>query len=140
MLIYDRMTAASNSAKAIKEHFVRKDEVRRWTERNPEVPKRLEEIARWLDADLRAAGLAFEIKTADATPGEAWAKRYGLTPAETRLATHLLAGGTTETYARDRGVSPHTVRNQLRAIYAKTDTNRQVSLLQLLLRASGKNP
>jgi DNA-binding CsgD family transcriptional regulator len=71
---------------------------------------------------------------------EAWSKRFALTAAETRLARHLLNGGTPATYASDRNISPHTVRNQLRAIYAKTNTNRQVSLLQLLLRTAGKNP
>jgi DNA-binding CsgD family transcriptional regulator len=71
---------------------------------------------------------------------ESWSMRFGLTPTETRLARHLLNGGTPATYASGRNISPHTVRNQLRAIYAKTNTNRQVSLLQLLLRTAGKNP
>ena len=146
MLVYagqgkrdNRTTMGSDNVKAIEAHFSVKDEVRRAADKNPSVPKRLREIAAWLDSDLRAAGLAFEIRNAPAR-AEAWAKRYGLTPAETRLATHLLDGGTTESYAAHRGISRHTVRNQLRSIYAKTDTNRQVSLLQLLLRDSGKNP
>ncbi|MBI1210704.1 MAG: hypothetical protein GC190_04530 [Alphaproteobacteria bacterium] len=67
-----------------------------------------------------------------------WAEQYGLTPAEARLAAFLLDGGTTAGYAAERGLSLHTVRNQLRSIYAKTNTNRQVSLLQLLLRAPRK--
>lgn len=71
---------------------------------------------------------------------DSWSTRFGLTPAESRLARHLLNGGTTRTYAQEWELSFHTVRNQLRSIYSKTNTNRQVSLLQLLLRASGKNP
>jgi DNA-binding CsgD family transcriptional regulator/PAS domain-containing protein len=83
----------------------------------------------------------FAPRPANGMPEDApWAEQFGLTPAEMRLAKHLLAGQTVATYAASRGLSPHTVRNQLRSIYAKTDTNRQVSLLQLLLRASGKNP
>jgi DNA-binding CsgD family transcriptional regulator len=74
------------------------------------------------------------------TDAVAWEKRFELTPAETRLAAHLLNGGTPATYVAKQNLSPHTVRNHLRSIYAKTNTNRQVALLQLLLRASGKNP
>jgi DNA-binding CsgD family transcriptional regulator len=133
-----RMTSETGRARAIEEHFIAKDEVRRFSEINPGVPERLREIARWLDADFRANGLTFEIKQA---PGaEPWSRRYALTPAETRLAAHLLAGGTPATYAAAQALSPHTVRNHLRSIYAKTNTNRQVSLLQLLLRISGKDP
>jgi DNA-binding CsgD family transcriptional regulator len=132
------MTAPSHGAKAIEDHFLAKEEVRRSAETNPNVPRRLREIAAWLDADLRAAGLVLEVH--NPAPAAAWSKRYGLTPAETRLASHLLNGGTPKSYGTTNGLSPHTVRNHLRAIYAKTNTNRQVSLLQLLLRASGKNP
>lgn len=124
--------------KTIEDHFTAKGEVRRYFESNPSLPQRLREIALWLDADLRASGLTLEIKTLPAA--ELWPKQYALTPAETRLAAHLLGGGTTESYADEQHLSRHTVRNQLRSIYAKTNTNRQVSLLQLLLRAVGKNP
>lgn len=147
MLIYacsrwhdNRMTSSSGRAKTIEQHFIEKDEVRRHADINPNVPRRLKEIARWLDADLRSAGLTLEINGPHFPRVDQWSKRYRLTPAETRLAAHLLNGGTTGSYTADHGVSRHTVRNQLRSIYAKTNTNRQVSLLQLLLRASGKNP
>lgn len=132
------MTSAPRSTQTIEDHFLAKDEVRRSAEANPRIPQRIREIARWLDADLRAAGLVLEVKPAPRD--EAWSHRYALTPTETRLAAHLLNGGTVDNYATEQNVSRHTVRNQLRSIYAKTNTNRQVSLLQLLLRASGKNP
>lgn len=67
-----------------------------------------------------------------------WAAQYGLTGAEERLAEHLLNGGTTASYAALSKLSRYTVRNQLQSIYEKTRTNRQVSLLRLLLHASGK--
>lgn len=129
---------ASSRAKTLEEHFSAKPELRRYFENNPQLPRRLSEVAQWLDADLRANGLVLEIKELART--DLWSKRYALTPAETRLAAHLLNGGTTESHAAEQSVSRHTVRNQLRSIYAKTNTNRQVSLLQLLLRAAGKNP
>jgi len=133
------MTSSPKSrTTTIEDHFIAKDEVRRHAEANPRIPQRIREIARWLDADLRAAGLVLEVKSAPRD--DAWSRHYALTPAETRLAAHLLNGGTVDRYATEQSVSRHTVRNQLRSIYAKTNTNRQVSLLQLLLRASGKNP
>ena len=132
------MKSASASAKTIEDHFSAKPEVRRYVEVNPTLPRRLREVALWLEADLRANGLTLEIKALPSA--DLWSERYTLTPAETRLAEHLLRGGTTDGYASARRVSRHTVRNQLRSIYAKTNTNRQVSLLQLLLRAVGRNP
>jgi DNA-binding CsgD family transcriptional regulator len=127
--------------KVVEDYFRRRPEVRRSAEKNPAVLARLTEIVHWVDAKLRASGhkLSLEQITAQ-TDAVAWEKRFELTPAETRLAAHLLNGGTPATYASSRGLSPHTVRNHLRSIYAKTNTNRQVALLQLLLRASGKNP
>ena len=129
------------AVKAAEDHFSRRIEVLRYAEINPRIPKRLSEIVNWLDAHMRSAGLTFSVQEAKEAPThDVWAERFGLTPAETRLAAHLLNGGTPASYAVERRLSPHTVRNQLRSIYAKTDTNRQVALLQLLLRASGKNP
>jgi DNA-binding CsgD family transcriptional regulator len=126
----------------VEDYFRRHAEVRRAAEKNPAVLDRLSEVVRWLDVRLRAEGhkLALEKATPGGAGAQAWDKRFGLTPAETRLALHLLNGGSAKTYAVEHGLSPHTVRNHLRSIYAKTDTNRQVALLQLLLRASGKNP
>lgn len=125
----------------VEDYFRRHAEVRRAAEKNPAVLDRLSEVLRWLDDRLRSEGhkLALE-KAAPGGDARIWNKRFGLTPAETRLALHLLSGGSATSYAAEQRLSPHTVRNHLRSIYAKTDTNRQVSLLQLLLRASGKNP
>lgn len=127
--------------KSIEDHFASRGDVRRIIEENPFIPRRLSEIVRWLETNMHDAGLKLAIEKLDAPARSAdWAKRFGLTPAETRLAAHLLSGGTPANFAAQRRLSPHTVRNHLRSIYGKTNTNRQVSLLQLLLRASGKNP
>lgn len=57
---------------------------------------------------------------------------FGLTPAESRLATRLVTGESLE-YAADRlGVCKETARNQLKAIFGKTDTHRQSELIALL--------
>lgn len=141
-----RMTSSPRSATdrhvlAIATNLATREEVRRSAEQNPAVPQRLLEVVRWVDANMREAGLRLAVEPADGIAwDDDWVARFSLTPAETRLAAHLLKGGTPATYAAERKLSPHTVRNHLRSIYAKTNTNRQVSLLQLLLRTSGKNP
>lgn len=62
---------------------------------------------------------------------------FGLTPAEQRLARHLLAGSCLNAAARDFGLSKHTVRNQLRVVFAKLGVQRQADLIRLLLVGAG---
>lgn len=58
---------------------------------------------------------------------------FGLTPAEARIATLLAEGLTLKQIAETQGTRHETVRKQLRAVYAKTATNRQPELVRLLL-------
>lgn len=58
---------------------------------------------------------------------------YGLTPAESRLASLLADGKELRQAAEALEVSLHTVRTQLRSLFAKTDTRRQAELVRLLL-------
>jgi DNA-binding CsgD family transcriptional regulator len=132
-------TRSTKSTSTLEEHVADAPSFRPMAHHHPAVPDRLTEIVRWIDNQMRDAGLKLLVAKDDAARAS-WQARYGLTPAETKLAAHLLNGGTPATYAAEHRLSPHTVRNHLRSIYAKTNTNRQVSLLQLLLRASGKNP
>ena len=62
---------------------------------------------------------------------------YGLTRAEARLAVVLAAGRTPQAAAAELGVSPHTVRSQLKSVLQKTDTRRQSDLMRLLVAPSG---
>ena len=55
-----------------------------------------------------------------------------MTPAETRLATALMAGHSLEDYARDRGIAVATARNQLQSLFEKTRTHRQGELIAVL--------
>jgi len=61
---------------------------------------------------------------------------FGVTSAETDLAIALLSSMTVSEHAHHRGVSKHTVRNQLKSLFQKTDTNSQVQLLASLRRFS----
>jgi DNA-binding CsgD family transcriptional regulator len=62
---------------------------------------------------------------------DALAGRYGLTPAERRVAGGILAGLTLAGIAARGGVSRETVRGQLKAVYAKTGVNSQAALVRL---------
>ena len=58
---------------------------------------------------------------------------FGLTPAESRVATLLAEGLSLKEIAREQGTQHDTVRKQLGSIYQKTRTNRQPELVRLLL-------
>jgi len=68
-------------------------------------------------------------------PGSAqhFAELFGLTTAEARLATSLAAGDSLAEAAHKFGLSKHTLRAQLKALMAKTETNRQAALVRLLV-------
>lgn len=57
---------------------------------------------------------------------------FGLTPAETRLASLIARGISPEQAAEELRRSRETIRNQLKSIFAKTDTHRQAELVSLL--------
>lgn len=59
------------------------------------------------------------------------ARRYNLTPAETRVLAGLVRGLALADIAEIHGVSQNTLRIQLRRVFAKTDTHRQAQLIQL---------
>ena len=61
---------------------------------------------------------------------------FDLTPAEARVARGLAGGLAVEDIAREHDLSAQTVRNQLRAVFAKTGTSRQSQLLSLFAGAA----
>ena len=60
---------------------------------------------------------------------------FGFTPAEARVAGMLIQGKSVETAAFRLGISENTARNHLKRLFAKTKTNKQGELVQLLLRS-----
>lgn len=57
---------------------------------------------------------------------------FGLSPAEARLTRAICHGETLEEYADAQSVKLPTVKTQLRAVFAKTQTDRQVDLVNLI--------
>jgi len=66
--------------------------------------------------------------------GNTLAVLYRLTKAETELAEALYFGQSLKTYAEARSISIHTARNQLKAIFNKTNTHSQSRLVALIGR------
>lgn len=62
------------------------------------------------------------------------ADAFGLTRAEADVASFLVQGKSAEAIAARRGIAPVTVRNQIKALLAKTGTHRQSELIALLSR------
>ena len=60
---------------------------------------------------------------------------HGLTPAEARLAAELAEGLSLEEIAARHDLSKGTLRNHLKAVFAKTGIHRQVELVRLVLNS-----
>ena len=58
---------------------------------------------------------------------------FGLTPAEARLALHLVTGETLRSAAVKLGISYETARTHLKNIFNKTGTCRQTQLIVIIL-------
>jgi DNA-binding CsgD family transcriptional regulator len=84
----------------------------------------------------RIVALLFLRETGDGggSLAETLRQRFGLTPAESRLALALADGMGLREAADRNGVRLSTARVQLKAIFWKTETHRQAELVALLAR------
>jgi DNA-binding CsgD family transcriptional regulator len=60
---------------------------------------------------------------------------FGLTPAEARLALHLVAGETLRSAAVKLSIAYETARTHLKNIFGKTGTCRQAELVMVIVTA-----
>jgi len=67
-------------------------------------------------------------------PAAILAKTFRLTPAEAKLASVIARGASPEIAAEELKISRETARNQLKSVFAKTDTHRQSELVALILQ------
>lgn len=89
-----------------------------------------------LDTDrLQATAIIFVNNPDDRiTPTEAaLVTQFRLTPAEAKLTAALLDGEHVDDYATRTGLSPHTVKTQLKAVFAKSGCGRQADLVRVVL-------
>jgi DNA-binding CsgD family transcriptional regulator len=129
----DRIGAAHGPGQAAVDPIIIR---RRW-------PKR-PVIARLLAIPMSARGpflggsvlvlLSDPDKATRLVPAAVLAQAFGLTPAEGRLAQLLGHGVPVHEAANTLNIAYETARNQLKAIYAKTETHRQSELVALLAR------
>ncbi|MCW0233373.1 MAG: helix-turn-helix transcriptional regulator [Ferrovibrio sp.] len=84
---------------------------------------------------LKAAAIIFVNNPDDRiTPTEAsLIAQFHLTPAEARLTAALLDGEHVDDYALRTGLSLHTVKTQLKHVFAKTGSTRQSDLIRIVL-------
>ena len=62
------------------------------------------------------------------------AKTFRLTPSEAKVACIIARGAPPDIAARELKISREMARNQLKSVFAKTDTHRQSELVALLLQ------
>ena len=89
-----------------------------------------------LSSDLDGATAIIFINNPDDARSPAQATlmaQFGLTPAEAKLAAGLLDGKQLEEYAQQNGLSLHTVKAQLKQVFAKTGCTRQAEFIRLAL-------
>jgi DNA-binding CsgD family transcriptional regulator len=76
-------------------------------------------------------------ESAPEPPAEAYRRLYDLTSREAAVAASLVAGARLADTAAALGMSIHTARTHLRALFRKTETRRQAELVALLARSIG---
>lgn len=87
------------------------------------------------EARMHGAALLF-VFDPEATPSvtaDTVRQLFGLSQREAEVAAALCSGRTLDELAAERGTSIHTVRTQLKSVFAKTGTSRQADLVSLLL-------
>ncbi|MDX2167923.1 MAG: helix-turn-helix transcriptional regulator [Deltaproteobacteria bacterium] len=86
--------------------------------------------------DAAAAVFLTDPEAGAAASDQVLRARFGLTPAQARLATLLAAGASLDEAGTTLGVTIHTVRAHLKQVFAKTGTRRQAALVRLVLTGS----
>lgn len=69
-------------------------------------------------------------------PAHTLTRLFGLTPAESLLASELARGISLEEAATHLGISRNTARSQLQSVFTKTGANRQGELVRLVLSSA----
>jgi DNA-binding CsgD family transcriptional regulator len=83
-------------------------------------------------AEAQAAIVLIDPAKRRRSPESNLQRAFQLTPAEARLASHMADGSSLETVCEQLGIAKETGRNQLKNVFAKTDTHRQSELVLVL--------
>ena len=86
------------------------------------------------EQDVRALLTLNALGPRPGPPAEIIAKTFRLTPSEAKLACIIARGAPPAIAARELKISQNSACNQLKSVFAKTDTHRQSELVALLLQ------
>jgi DNA-binding CsgD family transcriptional regulator len=73
------------------------------------------------------------VSSLPALPGELFVRRYGITPAESRVLMMNVQGMSAVDAAEALGISEMTVKTHLKNLFAKTGAHRQSDLVRLAM-------
>jgi DNA-binding CsgD family transcriptional regulator len=93
-------------------------------------------IAPVLESTACCAVFVTDPNSVQASRSSAFARIYGLTPAETRLLDWILTGAGPAQAAQEMGIRPATARTHLMHIFSKTRTCRQAELINLVMAST----
>jgi len=100
-------------------------------------PSRRLSLVDRFDNELTILMLVSPARRSADIPAEAIRAAFSLSGAEARLASALVAGRSLGDYAAATGVSRHTVRNQLAAVFDRMGTRRRTELVATIVDALG---
>jgi DNA-binding CsgD family transcriptional regulator len=81
--------------------------------------------------------ILLDLDSRKCVPEETLQQTFHLTEAESRVAARLAAGSGVEDLAAQLNLTKDTIRNHLKAVFAKTNTHRQGELVALLSNLLG---
>ena len=102
-----------------------------------EAPSQHQSLVEDIGKKLKILLLVSPVRRSVEIPPEAIQAAFGLSAAEARLASALVAGCTLGDYAARTGVSRNTVRNQLIAVFDQMGTRRLTELVATIVDALG---
>ncbi len=95
-------------------------------------PVKLSRLSDNFLSECQAAVILVDTEGRPRSPESALKRAFGLTPAEARLASRLVSGDTLEVLCEKLAITKETGRNQLKSVFAKTQTSRQAELVLLM--------
>lgn len=97
-------------------------------------------VVRDVLAVVRAIVVIRDLQECSMPPEAHLRNLFGLTSAEAKLATRVASGEHLDHVADEIGIAYQTARNQMQAIFAKTDTHRQAEIVALFARLHCAGP